>query len=816
MTEAIFLRLLETDDKAAGLAEVVRRPDARAYFVSTRMFDRVPGSPFSYWVARSLSEAFAIHPGLQKGERRFAIRGAYTMDDFRFYRLAFEVPGASADRSNRTYPAMSKGGGFGRYYFDPHLVVRWQDSGAAAKAFLASYRASKGWGEDWSACLNGYSQYYRPGLTWPRRTTSGLSVRVLPAEGVFGDKGPAIFVADDDSVSLLALCAVMNSRSFAALVELQTAAADAAARSYEVGLIQQTPVPDLSQVDERELAALARESWSARRGLDSVTETSHAFGLPALLRRGGDTLAIRTVCWIAMKADVEGSLADLQAQIDDRCFTLYGIDVLDRASIERGFGSADASDEPSVDDGDADEPEDVGADDLVRALVSWAVGVAFGRFDLRLATGERALPPEPDPFGPLPACAPGMLAGDDGLPLAAPPLGYRIAFPTNGILVDDPGADHDLLVAVRRVFAVVFGDAVDERVAEAVTLLDPRSEDFRPWFRSTFFAEHIQRYSKSRRKAPIYWRLGTPSGSYSMWLYLHRVGPDTLHAVLRDHVEPKLRYEEDCWHGLTAEAGPTPSTAQRKELAAQEAFVDELRALRDELVRVAPLWNPDLDDGVVINASFLHRLFLHTKSWAKECEGHWEKLKAGEYDWAHLAMRLWPERVVPKCADDRSLAIAHGLQDVFWVEGDDGKWSPREVDEATIQRLVVERTSAAVKAALREVSAAPPPPARVARALRPAPVAKAPRERAPAQPAAQLPLDLGGARPRGSSSARDALRAALHGFPTGAAKSELLAASGLDEAQWMPAITELVESGEVERTGHKRGTRYTLRAGGRS
>jgi hypothetical protein len=157
------------------------------------------------------------------------------------------------------------------------------------------------------------------------------------------------------------------------------------------------------------------------------------------------------------------------------------------------------------------------------------------------------------------------------------------------------------------------------------------------------------------------------------------------------------------------------------------------------------------------------------------------------------------------------------MEDVFWAEGDDGKWSRRQVDEATIQRLVADRTSAAVKAALREASAAPPPPpARVARATRPAPVAPTPRERVPKQPVAQLPLDLGGARPRVEKPALDALRAALHGFPDGAGRSELLAASGLDEARWMPAITELVESGEVERTGQKRGTRYTLRAGGTS
>ncbi len=45
----------------------------------------------------------------------------------------------------------------------------------------------------------------------------------------------------------------------------------------------------------------------------------------------------------------------------------------------------------------------------------------------------------------------------------------------------------------------------------------------------------------------------------------------------------------------------------------------------------------------------------------------------GEYDWAHLAMHFWPERGVPKCVTDRSLAIAHGVEDIFWVEGADGK-----------------------------------------------------------------------------------------------------------------------------------------------
>ena len=46
------------------------------------------------------------------------------------------------------------------------------------------------------------------------------------------------------------------------------------------------------------------------------------------------------------------------------------------------------------------------------------------------------------------------------------------------------------------------------------------------------------------------------------------------------------------------------------------------------------------------------------KAWQKELKKTWDELCAGAYDWAHLAMHLWPERVVPKCAADRSLAIA--------------------------------------------------------------------------------------------------------------------------------------------------------------
>ena len=68
---------------------------------------------------------------------------------------------------------------------------------------------------------------------------------------------------------------------------------------------------------------------------------------------------------------------------------------------------------------------------------------------------------------------------------------------------------------------------------------------------------------------------------------------------------------------------------------------------------------------------------------------------------------LWPERVIPKCATDHRIAIAHGLEDIYWVERDDGKWSPQPTPTRPVDELVRERTSIAVKASLKSLLDAP-------------------------------------------------------------------------------------------------------------
>src|SRR5690606_3020947 len=111
---------------------------------------------------------------------------------------------------------------------------------------------------------------------------------------------------------------------------------------------------------------------------------------------------------------------------------------------------------------------------LGSGLVSWCVGVGVGRFDVRLATGERAWPSEPDPFDPLPVCSGGMLTGEDGLPLVEPPDGYPVS--TSPVLVVDPGHRLDVAARVREVFEVVFGGETDSWWTEVGEVLDRRGE----------------------------------------------------------------------------------------------------------------------------------------------------------------------------------------------------------------------------------------------------------------------------------------------------------------------------------------------------
>lgn len=215
---------------------------------------------------------------------------------------------------------------------------------------------------------------------------------------------------------------------------------------------------------------------------------------------------------------------------------------------------------------------------------------------------------------------------------------------------------------------------------------------------SKFFSTHYDQYSQNRRYTPIYWPLQTISGSYTLWIYYHRLNEQTLYTCINDFVEPKLAIVTADLNTLRNKSAR--STEEEKELAQLTDLEAELKDFRDELLRLAKFWKPNLNDGVQITAAPLWKLFQH-KAWQKKLKGTWEKLEDGEYDWAHLAGSIWPERVLRKCHQDRSLAIAHDVEDIFWHEveipimrgkkptGDTKtEWQPKNLTDTELTALI--------------------------------------------------------------------------------------------------------------------------------
>ena len=217
-----------------------------------------------------------------------------------------------------------------------------------------------------------------------------------------------------------------------------------------------------------------------------------------------------------------------------------------------------------------------------------------------------------------------------------------------GILVDDQGHPHDLPRLIEEVLA-----RVDAEVPG----------DVRRWLQRDFFRLHLKQYSKSRRKAPIYWPLSTASGSYTLWLYYPSLTSQTLYTAVNDFVEPKLKQVSRDTATLR-DKGAARSRDDEKALEAFQTLELEMIELRDTLLRIAPTYRPNHDDGVQITAAPLWQLFRH-KPWKKILKDTWAKLEKGDYDWAHLAMAYWPERVREKCKTDKSLAIAHDLEHLY-------------------------------------------------------------------------------------------------------------------------------------------------------
>lgn len=640
--EAFFFRELNSEDKNSGIVRSIEQ--VRHGLPGRNYFNRKPSdflvfedAPYIYWingtVASKISEKSAIDPlacsikvGLQTG------------DDFRFLRLWWEVqPGelivpdadSAALELQSLCLSLSKRSRWAWYsktesaspiLSSIHACVNWHNDGLEIKAFHA------GRGDSPSRYVRSEGFYFLPSFSYMLR--SSRLVPYLVPKGVIPTAGRSQVYPNPGNEIWLA--ALLSSN-------LATAVARFRGEAFWQPKFQNSMVSAIPFIEP---------SGSVLKDAASVISTVRARMVERFQR---DETEIQFLSPEISDAPATRERFDrksiLGVDLDERIAELCGLSPCEFQDLQRdhdealGWSSASGEDESAI-NGNADDTEDDDggeAVDQTDGLLSWAAGVAFGRFDWRLATGEREAPPEPDPFDPLPAKSPGML-----------PDGVQPFHAHSGILVDDQGHPHDLARLIEEVLARV--DA-------------PVPADVRRWLQRDFFPLHLKQYSKSRRKAPIYWPISTSSGSYTLWLYCPSLTSQTLYTAVNDFIEPKLKQVNRDATTLRDKA-TARSRDDEKAYEALQAFELELIELRDTLLLIAPTYRPNHNDGVQITAARLWQLFRH-KPWQKILKDTWAKLEKGDYDWAHLAMAYWPDRVREKCKADKSLAITHDLENLY-------------------------------------------------------------------------------------------------------------------------------------------------------
>jgi hypothetical protein len=526
----------------------------------------------------------------------------------RFIRCFWEVQHAAIKPGpNRTWRWISKGGEYSLFYLSVHLVVDWRDNGGYLGEYMYADRPRNGylWGpKSWSAAYMGI-----PGVVWSLRSQKGISFRALPSDCVMS--GKSAIVTTRDRQSDLALLGILNTERIARLARCL-----ATFGSYEKGAIASIPI------DRENAAAIGAYSESGFRA--AVRANSYFESDPhffTLVRHKAVTL----------RELLEAIRCDISAQAS----AVYDALAATNRKYRHGVLPAEAWRVECI----SDLANAISSSDILSELM----GCAFGRWDVRISTGEKPLPELPPPFAQLPTCQPGILQSEDSLPLTRPPQDYPLSGDWDGIIPDDPDRSDDIIRQLREVLSLIWKDraeAIEQEACECLEVKELR-DYFRRLGKSGFWDDHVSRYSKSRRKAPIYWLLQSSKRNYAIWLYYHRLDKDLLFKTLVNYVEPKIRLETtrlDTFRSQKAAAGETSKEGKRlaKDVERQQDFLSELRDFEDKLRRAAKLnLEPDLNDGVVLNVAPLYELV----PW-KEAKNYWDELLEGKYEWSSIGKQL--------------------------------------------------------------------------------------------------------------------------------------------------------------------------------
>lgn len=606
----------EKDEHLSVLIRTYNRGEEAkwTHVAKSKEFENLPNSIVGYYFDPRIIHLFQFD-NIEK--RGIVARQGHAFVSSIHYKNFYELD------NSHYYKHMYNGGGFTMFYSPSYETAYWGINGDIVKSNSSVVLRN-----------NDYQLY--SGIAYGKRGDI-VDVHILHKESFFTVEG-------------LAMPNISKNNAFAGLSYINSILAQYGINLYtaqhkHAGYMNLLPMPDYSH-RQSDIERIVNAIIDIKRKWFSLDETNLEYhGLIAQMNLGGSLNEAMDAMQAKLTHDYERYIAlveendnlwmDLADIAPDSEFRQTLIRYKDRRPYEELL-SIDGASSGNI----------INRQTLAQEIVMEMVGMAFGRWDTAYALGKKPLPAWGDVFDALPFM-PVVSLGEE---LASEVLNV----PADGIMTNRPESTLCLAAHVRDVMHLLWGEKADDREYELCQLIGCKSLQDYLQSPTGFFDYHFKRYTKSRRKAPIYWLLASQDGTVDYWVYYPKLTKNTLPQLVNS-----LRTEAE---SLRSRLNAALTAHDKSMEATVRAEQEQVEGMQDELSRIIGTgYEPCHDDGVPVTSAPLLQLIPH-RAWRQECEKNMESLTKGDYDWSHLAMSLYPARVTQKAKKDWCLALTHGLE----------------------------------------------------------------------------------------------------------------------------------------------------------
>lgn len=567
-----YIRLVNVsgdDNQSNASINAIKGGTDYCFEVNQHEFAKIPGSPIVYWLNRPMLDTFikgkqlktVAEPreGLSTANKSLFLREWWEIDESK---VAFRcLSHNEALKNGKKWFAHNKGGEYRKWYGNQEYVVNWEKDGYELNEFKPR------------SVIRNPDTYFRPSIPWSMISSSAPAFRYFPQGFIYDVAGPSMFCSKELMSGLISF--LNSSLAYSQLNAI------APTMNFVVGQIATLPFIDSASKETNQnvdkLITVSRSDWNS-------LETSWDFQRFTLLdldqgAQAGDLLedAVshlreywnrvseeqrqREICNNELVADAYGVRDDVPCDV-----------LLERVSLKRNVAFAYPKDTPEV-------RNEKFAQDVVKELISYAVGCMFGRYSLD---------------------KPGLILASQGETLDD----YLAQIPNPSF---GPDADNvipvtetdcfedDIVTRFRRFLTVAFGK---ENLAANIAYIEQvLGKSIRKYFVNDFYNDHVKMYSNR----PIYWQYSSQTnnkGSFKALVYLHRYTPKTTNVVL-NYLRDYTSKIADIADGLER----SDRTADQKQAAKLHKAVLECKDYEDQTLYPLATRNLeiDLDDGVLVN-----------------------------------------------------------------------------------------------------------------------------------------------------------------------------------------------------------------------